>query len=186
LITHYRKNNLFQKDYVIQQFIEGSDIDCNIFAEHGKILCHTIQESPVRSGLNFNPHDTIAFAPDENVLEEVTKVIAKFQWHGIANFDIRRDIKTNKIYILEINGRYWGSLIGSLKRAGVNFPKIAAHYALGERIAIPDMHRGLQISLAKFLKSLVSLKPASIKDTKFHSYSADPKARMMQMLEKFR
>jgi predicted ATP-grasp superfamily ATP-dependent carboligase len=186
LLAHFNTNNLYQQEYILQQFIVGSDINCNVISEKGEVICHTIQESPVRYGVNFSPHDTIQFGPDEVVIGEVRKVMARFHWHGVANIDIRRDHQTKKIYILEINGRYWGSVIGSLIRAGLNFPDILAHYALGERITIPDMHRGLQISLAKFLKSLVSLKPASINDTKFHSYSADPKARMMQMLEKFR
>jgi len=120
------------------------------------------------------------------VISEVRKVMRKFNWHGVANIDIRRDHRTKKIYILEINGRYWGSVIGSLTRAGLNFPDIAANYALGFRIPINDMHEGLQISIKKFLKSLISLKPYSFNKTKFHSYGADPKARLMQMIEKIR
>jgi hypothetical protein len=77
-------------------------------------------------------------------------------------------------------------VIGSLKRAGLNFPDIAAHYGLGERITIPEMGTGLQVSFARFLRSLLSFKPFSIDDTKFHSYTQDPIARIMQMTEKFR
>ncbi len=186
LLDHFTKNNLYQKEYILQQFIVGSDINCNVLCENGKVIYHSIQESPVRYGVNFSPHDTIKFGPDENVITEVSKVMSRFNWHGIANIDIRRDHKTKQIYILEINGRYWGSVIGSLKRAGLNFPDIAAHYALGERITIPEMGSGLQVSSARLLRSLLSFKPFSIDDTKFHSYGADPKARVMQMLEKFR
>jgi len=186
LLDHFTKNNLYQQEYILQQFIVGSDINCNVLCEQGKVICHSIQESPVRYGVNFSPHDTIKFGPDENVITEVSKVMSRFNWHGIANIDIRRDYKTKQIYILEINGRYWGSVIGSLKRAGLNFPDIAAHYGLGERITIPEMGTGLQVSFARFLRSLLSFKPFSIDDTKFHSYTQDPIARIMQMTEKFR
>lgn len=186
LLNYFEKNKLYQKEYILQQFIIGSDINCNVFCEYGEVICHTIQESPVRYGVNFSPHDTIAFGPDEGVISEVRKVMSQFNWHGVANIDIRRDHRTKSIYILEINGRYWGSVIGSLTRAGLNFPDIAAHYALGIRIPINDMHEGLQISIKKFLKSLISLKPYSFNNTKFDSYSADPKARLMQMIEKIR
>lgn len=186
LLNYFEKNKLYQKEYILQQFIIGSDINCNVFCEHGEVICHTIQESPVRYGVNFSPHDTIAFGPDEEVISEVRKVMRKFNWHGVANIDIRRDHRTKKFYILEINGRYWGSVIASLARAGMNFPDIAAHYALGNRIPIAVMHEGLQISVKKFLKSLISLKPYSFNKTKFHSYGADAKARLMQMIEKIR
>ena len=186
LLDYFSKKNLYQQEYILQQFIIGSDINCNVLCENGQVICHSIQESPVRYGVNFSPHDTIRFGPDEQVIKEVQKVMSRFNWHGIANIDIRRDHQTRQIYILEINGRYWGSVIGSLKRAGLNFPAIAAHYGLGERISIPEMGTGSQISFAKYLGSLFSLKPFSINDTKFHSYFADPKARLMQMTEKFR
>ncbi len=186
LLDYFSKKNLYQQEYILQQFIVGSDINCNVLCENGVVICHTIQESPVRYGVNFSPHDTIRFGPDEQVIREVQKVMTRFNWHGIANIDIRRDHQTGQIYILEINGRYWGSVIGSLKRAGLNFPSIAAHYGLGERISIPEMGKGTQVSFAKFLGSLLSLKPFSINDTKFHSYFDDPKARLMQMTEKFR
>lgn len=186
LLAHFSKNNLYQQEYILQQFIIGSDINCNVLCQNGKVICHSIQESPVRFGVNFSPHDTIKFGPDIQVISEVSRVMSRFNWHGIANIDIRRDHKTKQIYILEINGRYWGSVIGSLKRAGLNFPDIAAHYALGESIGIPEMGTGLQVSFARFLRSVLSFKPYSIDDTKFHSYGADLKARLMQMTEKFR
>jgi predicted ATP-grasp superfamily ATP-dependent carboligase len=186
LLSHFKKYNLYKEEYILQQFIVGSDISCNILSERGQIICYTIKESPVRYGSNFNPHDTIMFGPDQNVINQVSKIIAQFKWHGIANVNIRRDYKNQEIYILEINGRYWGSVISSLKRAGINFPDIAAHYGLGERITIPEMGTGLQVSFARFLRSLLSFKPFSIDDTKFHSYTQDPIARIMQMTEKFR
>ena len=47
-------------------------------------------------------------------------------------FDLRQGTD-GKFYVLEINARYWGSLIGSLS-AGVNFPAIACALALGEPV----------------------------------------------------
>ena len=45
----------------------------------------------------------------------------------MANIDLRYDIKDDKLKVIEINPRYWGTLFGSYL-SGVNFPY--DHYML--------------------------------------------------------
>jgi len=53
------------------------------------------------------------------------------RWSGVAHIDLRYDRQADEIKVIEINARYWGSLLGSL-HAGINFPLLAVKTAKGE------------------------------------------------------
>ena len=52
------------------------------------------------------------------------KLIRELGWSGVANIDMRFDTPHQTPLVLELNGRYWFSLQGSLI-AGINFPLLA-------------------------------------------------------------
>ena len=59
------------------------------------------------------------------------KLVHELGWSGVANIDMRYDARHKIPMVLELNGRYWFSLLGSLN-AGVNFPLLACEMCLGE------------------------------------------------------
>ncbi len=121
---------------VVQQEIIGSDIDCSVLCAHGEIVAYTIQRSflPVSGG--FMPAGGIDFVDDDRVLSTVRDLMKALDWHGVAHVDLRYDVERAQLYVIEINPRFWGSLLGSL-RAGVNFPVLACRVALGESVDTP-------------------------------------------------
>jgi predicted ATP-grasp superfamily ATP-dependent carboligase len=56
---------------------------------------------------------------------------------GVALIDLRNNNQDDHIKVLEINPRYWGSLIGALS-AGVNFLYFACLSGLGIPFDHPD------------------------------------------------
>ena len=170
-----------KSNFILQPFIVGSDITCNVICRHGEILCYTIQESPVKSGSDFNSNDTLCYHEDEQVISVVGQMMKKLNWHGVACVDIRRDARTNAIYVLEINGRFWASVAPSYVKAGVNFPVILAMLSLEEQVELPRQKDAKQISLQQYIEMKKSRQKASFRDTKFMAYFADPIARMMQL-----
>ena len=133
--------NNFCKDFnalekhIVQSFIYGYDIGCNVLSKHGKILAYTIQKGFIRSSRPFTSSSNLDFYEDENVLLLVSKVIAKLKWTGIVNFDLRYDEQKNQLMVLEMNPRYWASLLGSLA-TGINFPYLSCILGLNRELPI--------------------------------------------------
>ena len=63
------------------------------------------------------------------VLDVVARMVAAFNWNGVAHVDLR-DVVDGHIEIIEVNPRFWGSVLGSL-HAGINFPDLACQAGLG-------------------------------------------------------
>lgn len=116
-------------DYFAQEFIEGTDIDCSVICRDGDVLAHTIQRARIPSPRPFMPPDAIEFVAHEGVRSVVARLMHHLRWDGVAHVDLRMDAE-GRVYVLEINARFWGSILASAN-AGVNFPHLALAMALG-------------------------------------------------------
>ena len=126
----------FSREFILQNFIDGYDLDCSVLCQDRKILAYTIQKESI-SGENFRRAAAIEFFYDRNTHELVTDVVKKLNWSGIAHIDLRYDVKENQVKLIEINPRYWGSMMGSFC-AGVNFPYLASLVALKQDLGLPE------------------------------------------------
>ncbi len=125
------ENQEIQHEYIVQPFITGFDIDCSCLCSEGRILSYTIQKGILSSTKKFQAAVGIEFLYDERVLRVVERLMKHLNWSGVAHIDLRHDQKADEIKVIEINARYWGSLLGSL-HAGINFPLLAIKTAKGE------------------------------------------------------
>ncbi|HJV18942.1 MAG TPA: ATP-grasp domain-containing protein [Sediminibacterium sp.] len=173
-----------QRDFILQPFIIGSDVTCNVICRGGEIICYTIQESPVKTGSNFSTNDTLEYHNDNEVIGVVGNMMKELHWNGVACVDMRRDAQTRKVYVLEINGRFWASVVPSFLKAGVNFPLILFKLSLGEQVEIPKMRPARQVSFKEYLRSLFTGGKLKFRDTKYESYLYDPIARFIQVFIK--
>ena len=171
-------------DYLIQPFLIGSDVTCNVICKEGKVICHTLQESPIKRGEEYNSNDTLVFREDNQVLTMVSQMMKALHWHGVACVDLRRDVNTGKPYILEINGRFWGSVLPSFLKAGINFPAILANLSLGETVIRQEPRPAEQYSLKDFMKRLARGRLTAFSKTKYMPYFYDPIARFRQVFIK--
>jgi len=126
------KNQSFD-ELILQTFIKGYDIDCSILCKKGEILAYTIQKVFVQGSVHFRRAAGIDFFHDSKTFGVVKDLAEKFNWTGIVHIDLRYDEEEKQVKVIEMNPRFWGSLIGSLC-AGVNFPYLACLIALGREI----------------------------------------------------
>lgn len=129
------KTYLIDTNYpiLIQQYIEGYDIDCSVLCLDGKVLSHTIQKGNLKGHSAFAPQLAFDFLQNEEVLNVAKLTISKLNWSGIAHLDLRYDAKSEDYKLIEINARFWGSIEGSMF-AGVNFPHNVIQLALNHEL----------------------------------------------------
>ena len=119
---------------LLQDYLQGSDISLNVLCRDGEILAHTIQSNTIRMYPRFGAAAGMHFLRDDAVMEMGRRLMSALRWNGVANLDMIRCSSTGKVLLLEVNPRFWSSLMGST-HAGVNFPLLAVRCALG--LAVP-------------------------------------------------
>lgn len=116
--------------YLLQSYLPGSDFGLNVLCLDGEIVVSTTQRNAIIAPPPFGPAAGIHFLQDSGVLETGRRLLSALRWNGVANLDMLRCAATGETMVLEVNPRYWGTLLGSV-RAGVNFPYLACLAALG-------------------------------------------------------
>lgn len=127
----------FTGGYLVQSYVPGSDIGLSVLCREGDILAYTIQRGIISAAHRFGPLMAMEFIRHEQVLEIGRKLLTALRWNGVAHIDFRHDSRDGQVKIIEINARYWGSLLGSLV-AGVNFPYLACLAAQGITFQVPN------------------------------------------------
>ena len=126
--------------WVVQTVIEGHDLAVNVLCRNGQILAATAQRVILPSPTPFQPAIGFEFRDYPAAMNVAVSLIRELGWSGVANIDMRFDTRQQIPLVLEVNGRYWLSLLGS-RNAGVNFPLLACELCLGELSANRKPHR---------------------------------------------
>lgn len=69
---------------------------------------------------------------DKEMVEAAGKLLSAVAWSGIAMVEFKRDVRDGRAKLMEINGRFWGSLQLAVF-AGVDFPTLCLDYYLGRK-----------------------------------------------------
>jgi carbamoylphosphate synthase large subunit len=111
-------------------------------------------------------------------------MLAALNYEGVACIDLRRDRKDGKLYLLEINARFWGSVMASYRLANVNFPLFMLKLSFGE--SVPDYKKteGRQMALGTFSNEYFRFKFPDLEMLKFWPYFNDPIARFQYFWRK--
>jgi predicted ATP-grasp superfamily ATP-dependent carboligase len=84
-----------------------------------------------------------SIAPDPQLFDAGRRLLDALDWNGVAMIECKRDPDTGRHVIMEVNGRFWGSLQLAID-AGVDFPTLLVQCALGH---IPPRQKGYRIGV---------------------------------------
>ena len=94
-------------------------------------FCHRrLREKPPAGGVSVYRE---SMSPDAALAEAGTRLLHALDWRGVAMVECKRDLRTGRHVLMEINGRFWGSLQLAID-AGVDFPSLLVRSASGERV----------------------------------------------------
>lgn len=175
LTLDVKQTQNFFEEFIIQEYIEGEDIDCSVLCKDGKILVYTIQKSLFANPKTYQPAEAIEFVHHPKVFETATKLMALLNWNGVGHIDMRIRKSDGLVQIIEMNPRFWGSIEGSL-HVGVNFPYLACLASLNEEFPKPEFRESKYMSAFAAVKRILRGKFAVnfFRETNWFSYLKDP------------
>ena len=120
---------------LLQQRIVGPGIGVFVLRWNGRTVAafshRRLREKPPSGGVSVYAE---SIALDPALLAHAEALLAHFAWRGVAMVEFKIDRATDTPYLMEINGRFWGSLQLAVA-AGVDFPRLLYTVAQGKRIA---------------------------------------------------
>ncbi|MHC4777196.1 MAG: carboxylate--amine ligase [Planctomycetota bacterium] len=99
---------------------------------HALFTHRRLREFPVSGGASTLRES--AREPDAE--ESAVQILRALRWRGVAMVEFKRDLRDETCKLMEVNGRFWGSLALAVK-AGVNFPLLLVKLARGEKLGPP-------------------------------------------------
>ncbi len=108
---------------LVQGFVEGEGVGAFLLRWNGTILARFMHRR-----LHEVPHTGGASSYreawwNEAIFADAAMRAQHLRWQGVAMFEYRWNPRTGDFWLLELNGRFWGSLHLALF-AGVDFPRL--------------------------------------------------------------
>ena len=121
-LHHKVRHILHHGRVLLQEYFAGVGVGIELIAEHGRILYafqhQRLHEYPLTGGGSSLRRST---AVDPHLLEVAAQLMAALRWHGVAMVEFKHRPATGELRLMEINGRFWGSLPLAVA-AGADFP----------------------------------------------------------------
>lgn len=116
---------------LVQERIEGPGEGVFVLMWDGvpiaRFAHRRIREKPPTGGVSVY-REAVPVEPD--LAEGAVKLLQAFGWQGVAMVELKRSVRDGVPYVMEVNGRLWGSLQLAID-AGVDFPRLLVEAALG-------------------------------------------------------
>jgi predicted ATP-grasp superfamily ATP-dependent carboligase len=117
---------------LIQERIEGEDLELTILCVHGEPIAGSAYVSLRNAPLPYGPPIACRTIKDETLMRIGMDFLRNIRYHGVAHLDFRADNRDGQPKLLDFNARLAGTNEISL-RSGVDFGHMLYMLALGER-----------------------------------------------------
>ena len=107
---------------LVQEYCAGRGVGVELCMHRGEVIAafqhERVRELPVTGGVSVMRRSVPL---DRELLDESVRLLRALEWKGLGMVEFRCDDRSGKHWMLEVNGRLWGSISLPL-RCGVNFP----------------------------------------------------------------
>jgi predicted ATP-grasp superfamily ATP-dependent carboligase len=107
---------------MVQEYVPGQGFGMSMLMRGGRAVLafqhRRIREYPPGGGVSVYCEST---APDPQLRALSERLLQEMEWDGVAMVEYRGDPASGAYALMEVNGRFWGSLPGAIA-AGADFP----------------------------------------------------------------
>jgi predicted ATP-grasp superfamily ATP-dependent carboligase len=115
---------------LVQEHIPGDGRGIFALMSRGRLRAafahRRLREKPPSGGVSVLSESV---GLDPQLLEHAERILEALKWHGVAMVEFKRDARDGVSKLLEINGRFWGSLQLAVD-SGVDFPHLLYRLAV--------------------------------------------------------
>jgi predicted ATP-grasp superfamily ATP-dependent carboligase len=133
-------------DPIVQEYVPGEGRGIFVLMNRGRLRAafahRRLREKPPSGGVSVLSESVPL---DVDLLAQSERILAALKWHGVAMVEFKRDTRDGVSKLLEINGRFWGSLQLAVD-AGVDFPALLYQLAVeGDVEPVLDYRVGVRL-----------------------------------------
>lgn len=129
---------------IAQSFVPGWDVGASFLARDGVVAACSVFRHTRRGERTFYP--------SVRVREYVANFVAACGYSGVGHLDLRYDPSRDSYFILELNPRFWASLLYA-ERAGLNYPDLLVRMVDGMPMR-PAAPRSGRVRLAPYERAM--------------------------------
>lgn len=122
---------------LLQEYCPGVGVGIELLLHKGECIAkfqhRRLKEAPATGGVAIL---AVAEEPDPELVRLSMELLRALDWEGVAMVEYRVDRKTGSSVLMEVNGRFWGSVSFPIA-AGVDFPFYYWQLCHGELPNVP-------------------------------------------------
>lgn len=126
---------------LLQEKVRGSGMGVFLLRWEGRTVARfahrRLREKPPAGGVSVY-RESVVLAPA--LAERCERLLEAYEWNGVAMVELKLDRESGEPYLMEVNGRFWGSLQLAID-AGVDFPRLLVEAALDRPAGRPPEYR---------------------------------------------
>lgn len=119
---------------LLQEHIPGSGAGVFLLRWDGRTFARfahrRLREKPPSGGVSVYRE---SIEPPSGLFEASERLLERFDWRGVAMVEYRIDARDGTPYLMEVNGRLWGSLQLAVD-SGVDFPRLLVELTTGHDV----------------------------------------------------
>lgn len=131
----------FGASNLFQEYCEGEGVGIELLLHRNEPVAlfqhRRLKELPASGGGSVLSESA---ALNPQLADQAITLLRKLEWEGVAMVEFRYDRATSRAVLMEVNGRYWGSLPLAI-HAGIDFPFYEWQLAHGLKPAVPAAYR---------------------------------------------
>jgi len=128
----------FGSRVMLQEYCPGVGVGLAVLIKQGEpvaIFQHRrLKELPYTGGVSVT---AVSEPLDPFLTTQAMTLLRALHWDGVAMVEFRQDLASGRAVLMEVNGRYWGTLSLAVQ-AGVDFPRYEWQLAHGEIPTVPN------------------------------------------------
>jgi protein-tyrosine-phosphatase/predicted ATP-grasp superfamily ATP-dependent carboligase len=131
-------------EVLLQEYCPGVGVGIELLMHNGECLARfqhrRLKEAPITGGVAVY---AISEEPEGDLLRSSIALLRALDWEGVAMVEYRVDLETQTAVLMEVNGRFWGSVSLPIK-AGMDFPYYYWQVLQGEQPLVAPYKIGMR------------------------------------------